>query len=640
MLSIGELMRKHLQQRNVQNIEDLIEKLAQLHARQHGLRIASAVIAMGNRRGPEQGNVIRQAVLAALSEHHGSQAVDLTSQTVQQTAQSAYQIQLGITERVRNTAYLSINPFVVTNYDPTSNTLTIVMASPRELNDIKAHITLALVGKSTVKRCTIHTHCAPFHEIHQLIQKLQEYNSTLPVPSRRSAVYEDMAVVTIATTPSTLVPPPQPPTTADVEVDTDDHGVILDQLEELDQEDDEQPDPANDPQDEGNVIAEHVLQVLAKAIVLRASDIHFLWSGKGKLTVNYRVDGEMRYSHQLPGEHGKRIIAYLKQKLKMRIDVSTSQDGRSAFVIRKYKIDVRGSSAQSVYGQNIVLRILDPKALNPKLDFLGLSPRQVLALKAALCLENGLILLTGATGSGKTTTLYSLLNEVCQEPQRIVTIEDPVEYVLEKGYVEQLQVHEARGETFPTLLRATLRRDPDVIMVGELRDVETAGIAVAASMTGHLVLSTLHSNTAAGALQRLMDMGVDRANLSESVRCIVSQRLAPKLCENCKVPDDSGIPSELMDEISNLTEEPRVQLYKPKGCKQCSGKGTKGRVPLQEILTLNERLASQIGMTNSAEIIENAMLEGDDLYIPRAHAIVYNLIQGTISLQTALQHLH
>jgi type IV pilus assembly protein PilB len=333
--------------------------------------------------------------------------------------------------------------------------------------------------------------------------------------------------------------------------------------------------------------------VLVKAVNDGVSDIHVEPFEKS-LQVRYRLDGSLYKSMNLPLTIKNALISRIKILAGLNIaERRVPQDGRIKMRIGKRKVvDFRVSTLPTLFGEGIVMRILDPSGLNVDLTKLGFEQRTFQALKRCVFRPYGLLLVTGPTGSGKTTTLYSILNALNKEDTKILTAEDPVEFNF-KG-INQVNVKNQVGMTFPAALRAFLRQDPDVIMVGEIRDMETAEIAMKAAMTGHLVFSTLHTNDCPSTIGRLVDIGIPTYMLASSVTMVLSQRLVRRLCPQCKAavknmnPEELVIMGFLKDEISDLT------IYGPKGCPACTGTGYKGRVGLYELMEVTEEVAKAI----------------------------------------------
>ncbi len=327
-----------------------------------------------------------------------------------------------------------------------------------------------------------------------------------------------------------------------------------------------------------------VNNIFSKAIKAHASDIHYE-SYKEGIHVRFRIDGRLREIEKIPQNLKLAVIARLKLISKMNISENRlPQDGRISLKISGSEFDVRASSVPTAFGESFVLRLLGKESISYDLDYLDFYEDTMKLLREIAASPNGIFLTTGPTGSGKTTTLYSLLNELNTEETKIITVEDPVEYQLEG--ISQIQVRSDLGFTFANALRSILRQDPDIIMIGEIRDVETAQIAVQSALTGHLVISTLHTNSALGAITRLKDMGIDYFLLKSSVIGLMAQRLVRRLCPHCKkaVPLDPQTRKKFkVDEI--LAKYPIIEENHcvPVGCELCHDTGFRGRLPIVEI---------------------------------------------------------
>ena len=349
--------------------------------------------------------------------------------------------------------------------------------------------------------------------------------------------------------------------------------------------------------------------ILIKAIKVGASDIHFEPYEK-TFRVRYRIDGVLRRDMALPVQIKNAMTSRLKIMAKLDIaEKRLPQDGRIKLRMGKGReMDFRVSSIPVLYGEKIVLRLLDKSALQLDMTKLGFEESSLTDLKAAIHKPVGMILVTGPTGSGKTTTLYSALSELNKETENILTAEDPIEYNF-MG-INQVQMHEEIGLTFASSLRSFLRQDPDIIMVGEIRDFETAQIAVQAALTGHLVLSTVHTNDAPGTISRLIDMGIEPFLISSAIILILAQRLIRKVCMECREPIkvhpqlliDLGIPP---DEVKSFP------VYKGKGCPLCNNTGYKGRVGLYEVMTLKEEIKELVlSRASTSEVKKEAIRLG------------------------------
>lgn len=326
--------------------------------------------------------------------------------------------------------------------------------------------------------------------------------------------------------------------------------------------------------------------IISQAIRDRSSDVH-IEPGEKELRVRYRIDGVLHEVMTVP----RRIQSGVISRLKIMGDLDIAerripQDGRASMVVDRKAIDLRIASCPTVYGEQIVMRILDKSSVLINIEDLGFDDQLLADFQACYNKPYGLILVTGPTGSGKTTTLYATLNVLNQVDRKIITVEDPVEYRL--AGINQTQVNPKAGLTFAAGLRSILRLDPDVIMVGEIRDMETAKIAVESSLTGHLVLSTLHANQAAGAVTRLTEMGIEPFLIGSGVECSLAQRLARRLCPHCKQPYEA--PEDLVVRLhaERFFEGKTIFRPAPKGCERCSGTGYRGRLGLYELLKVDE----------------------------------------------------
>lgn len=347
--------------------------------------------------------------------------------------------------------------------------------------------------------------------------------------------------------------------------------------------------------------------ILSEAIGLGASDIHFE-PFEGDLKIRYRIDGVLQTRHTPKRELQAELLTRIKVLGKLDIaEQRLPQDGRIKLRMGGREIDFRVSTVPVPHGERIVLRILDKENVQFGLEQLGMLPSTLQQFKRLISLSEGIVLVTGPTGSGKTTTLYSALAEIMSEELNIMTIEDPIEYKREG--VGQIAVHPKIGLTFAEGLKHILRQDPDVILVGEIRDGETAEIAIQAALTGHLVLSTLHTNDAPSAITRLVDMGIERYLLSSTVVGILAQRLVRRICSHCRVgytPSDEQL-QELGIQRKELVGG---QLFYGKGCNLCFGSGYKGRHGIYELLTVTPALQSAIAKNPDATVLRALAKEG------------------------------
>ncbi len=346
--------------------------------------------------------------------------------------------------------------------------------------------------------------------------------------------------------------------------------------------------------------------IMFEALKIRASDIH-LQPTTDNLQVRYRIDGILYDSKVIPKKFQDAIISRVKVMGKMDIaERRLPQDGRTTIKVGDGEVDVRISSVPTSYGERIVFRLLDKTARLYKLHEIGLTDENLNSMGTLINYSHGIILITGPTGSGKTTTLYAALAEINSDEKNVITIEDPIEYNIDG--ISQIQVSNKKGLTFASGLRSLMRQDPDVIMVGEIRDGETAGIAVQAANTGHLVFSTLHTNDSAGALTRLINLGVEPYLVASAVIAVMAQRLVRLNCVHCKeaiTPTDVQL-RELGRFRELLGDNP---LYAGKGCEHCLGRGLYDRTALYECLEMNEVVRDQVIKLASASVIKQAAVE-------------------------------
>src|SRR5438093_1378612 len=339
--------------------------------------------------------------------------------------------------------------------------------------------------------------------------------------------------------------------------------------------------------------------IISEGILSRASDIH-IEPEEGGVAVRYRIDGVLRQVMKIPRAAGLPLISRIKIMSSLDIaDRLRPQDGRARVAVNGQPIDLRVSTLPASLGEKVVVRVLDSRATVKSLDGLGLNPDEIQGIKRLLEFREGIILVTGPTGSGKTTTLYSCINQIKSEGVNIVTVEDPVEYRMQ-GIV-QVQVQEKAGLTFAAALRSILRQDPNVVLVGEIRDRETAQIAVQASLTGHLVLSTLHTNDAANAVTRLVDIGVEAYKIAAALRGVIAQRLMRKLCPTCKEVWMEAPADRLKRWVPKGTP-----LYRAAGCPDCAMTGYRGRFGIIEVLTVSAEVERRIAAGETAEHIAGA----------------------------------
>jgi type II secretion system protein E len=345
-----------------------------------------------------------------------------------------------------------------------------------------------------------------------------------------------------------------------------------------------------------------VNHILFQAVKRGASDIHIEPFEK-EVRVRYRIDGVLHEVYTPP----KRVQGALISRIKIMANLNIAekrmpQDGRIEIKIADKPIDIRVSVLPVIFGEKIVMRLLDKSKTFGQLRALGFSHKDFELIEKSIHLPNGIILLTGPTGSGKTSTLYSILSELNSVSDSIVTVEDPVEYQM--SGISQVQVNEKIGKTFAMALRSILRQDPDIIMIGEMRDAETAQIAIQAALTGHLVLSTLHTNNAPASITRLIDMGLEPFLISSTITCIIAQRLVRRLCEKCKAPYKPT--QDVLDSIGiSAAQAKNIIFYRPVGCTECSETGYKGRLAIFEVMVMSPALAHLIKERADAQVLRD-----------------------------------
>lgn len=361
-------------------------------------------------------------------------------------------------------------------------------------------------------------------------------------------------------------------------------------------------------------IIKYVNSVLYEAVTKGASDIHLEPEENG-VSLRMRLDGKLREFPPPPAKFFSAIVSRIK--IIANLDIAERrlpQDGKCKVKISDKKIDVRVSTLPAVYGEKVVMRVLDRRSVSLDLDSLGFLPADAEKFTESLNKPYGMILVTGPTGSGKTTTLYTGLNLINTPDRNIVTAEDPVEYELKK--INQVQVRPNIGLSFANVLRAVLRQDPDVIMVGEIRDKETAEIAIQSALTGHLVLSTLHTNSAVSSLSRLSYMGIEPFLIADAVDLVIAQRLMRRICPDCK--EEYAAPDNIAEKL-NLGAE-KITLYHGRGCDRCYGTGYKGRTAITEVMKLSNEIRKMIiAEAGDLAIEEQAMKEG--LHVLREAAL-------------------
>jgi type IV pilus assembly protein PilB len=392
-------------------------------------------------------------------------------------------------------------------------------------------------------------------------------------------------------------------------------------------------------------VSKMMLVIIRHAIEGRASDIHIEPTSKDT-KIRYRIDGMLRTSLVLPKYIHAAVVARIKVLANLKLDEARKpQDGRIRLTIEGRDIDFRVSTLPLVEGEKVVLRILDTEKKAPSLTELGLNPVHIELLEQAMTKPYGMILLTGPTGSGKTTTLYTVLSIINKDNLNIVTLEDPIEYYIDG--VNQSQIHPEIGFSFASGLRSILRQDPNVVMVGEIRDQETAELVIHASLTGHLMLSTLHTSNAVGAIPRLIDMGAEFYLLSAVVNLIMSQRLARKICPHCK--EQVEVPSVILDRIKKKVEtipakyltnvdKSKLVFYKGKGCSRCADLGYQGRTAVAEVIYITPEIREIINKGGNIKDIEKALIKQD--FIDLTQDCLLRALNGETTVDEVMRISH
>jgi type IV pilus assembly protein PilB len=363
-----------------------------------------------------------------------------------------------------------------------------------------------------------------------------------------------------------------------------------DDVELLEDRDDEVSVAALQAQIDDAPVVKLINGLLTDAVMRGASDIHIEPFEK-EIRIRYRIDGALREIMKPPMKMKAALTSRIKILSQLNIaERRVPQDGRIKLKMKNKVVDFRVSTLPVIFGEKIVLRILDKGNLTLDLEKFGLEPKAEKDFMSAIMNPYGMVLVTGPTGSGKTTTLYSALSKVNTEDVNIMTAEDPVEYNIHG--INQVLVRNEIGMTFAAALKAFLRQDPNIIMVGEIRDIETGGIAIKAALTGHLVLSTLHTNDAPSTITRLIDMGLEPFNVAAALNCVTAQRLVRRICNNCK--EEAKYPDEYLEAGHIHGEDAGMTFYKGKGCDRCGGSGYKGRAGLYEVLAMSTELRKMI----------------------------------------------
>lgn len=383
-------------------------------------------------------------------------------------------------------------------------------------------------------------------------------------------------------------------------------------------------------------IAKIVSTILEYAVTSRASDVH-IEPMEDRMRVRYRIDGILYDRLSLPKGVQDAVISRIKILSEMKIDEHrTPQDGRFNFKVYDQEVDLRISVLPTVFGEKVVMRLLRKSGGIPTLPELGLGGVALKNLENAILRPHGIILVCGPTGSGKTTTLYAVLSKLNTPRVNIVSLEDPVEYHIQG--VNQVQINPAVGLTFASGLRSFLRQDPNIILVGEIRDTETAELALQASLTGHLVFSTLHTSSASGALPRLIDLGAEPFLLTSTMTAIVGQRIARKICQACK--EEFVLQPEVLEEMKNVLgnlfpAKSVVKAYKGRGCAQCGSSGYLGRVGIYEVLVISPKISQLILQHPDSNLIEKQALEEGMISMKQDGYL--KVLQGITSLEEVLR---
>ncbi|OHA90162.1 MAG: hypothetical protein A3F53_02700 [Candidatus Zambryskibacteria bacterium RIFCSPHIGHO2_12_FULL_48_10] len=377
--------------------------------------------------------------------------------------------------------------------------------------------------------------------------------------------------------------------------------------------------------------------ILAGAISLKASDIH-LEPEDESLRLRYRLDGVLTDILHFDKETYELLLSRIKLVSELKLNLKEkAQDGRFSIKLGETEIEVRTSLLPGPYGESVVLRVLNPEAIAVELDKLGIHPMLLEILNREVRKPNGMILTTGPTGSGKTTTLYAFLKKIYNPEIKVITIENPIEYHL--GGIVQTQTEPEKGYTFAEGLRSALRQDPDVIMVGEIRDDETAAVAVNAALTGHLVLSTLHTNNAAGSFPRLLDLGVNPKVISSALNVSIAQRLVRTLCQSCKKEialdgTDKEKVERILSEVANHTYLDGIQkekIWVPVGCTECNNLGYKGRIGVYEAILIDGKIEQAVIKNPSERDIREAAK--DQKLLTLAQDGIIKVLNGVTSME-------
>jgi len=377
--------------------------------------------------------------------------------------------------------------------------------------------------------------------------------------------------------------------------------------------------------------------LIEEAQNMRASDIHIDPRDKD-IQIRLRIDGVLQDAYSFPKEIQSEIVSRIKVLAGLRTDEhQTPQDGRFRVILEKGPIDIRVSIAPVYYGENVVLRLLSERSEKLSLEILGLNEADRKKIESAITKPYGMILATGPTGSGKTTTLYTILKTLNTREVSVITIEDPIEYSIEG--INQIQTNSLTGLTFANGLRSVLRQDPDIIMVGEIRDSETASLAVNTALTGHLMLSTLHTNDAATTLPRLLDLGLEPYLITTTVNIVIGQRLVRKICEHCKKPNNlAESEKKSISGLGNFATDVPIQMYRGEGCDACLGSGYRGRIGIYEVMVMDDAIReAMLERCSSANIKRMAIERGMTTMVEDGF---HKATSGITTLEEVLRVIH
>ncbi len=582
-------------------IGDLLRKEGYITAHQldHALKVQAKSKMRLGRILVELGHIDEETILNVLSRIYGYPAITISRETPQPEVVEMLPYEVA-------KQYMAFPLRVASS----TNTLKVTMSEPTDSSAVEA-LQAAVKMKLTVCVSTE-------HEI------VQAYRTYYKISDEEYALYQAPEEV-------------EEEEEVSVEEVADDFGALASEAAgelEIGAEEDAYDDVMESYSYSDAPIIKLVNGILIKAVKDGVSDIHIEPYEKN-LQVRYRLDGSLYKSMNLPLSIKNALVS--RVKILANLDITerrVPQDGRIKMKLGRNKaVDFRVSTLPTLFGESIVLRILDQSSLNVDLTKLGFEPKTYETMKRCLYRPQGLLLVTGPTGSGKTVTLYSALNALNREDTKILTAEDPVEFNF-RG-INQVNVHQEIGMTFAAALRAFLRQDPDIIMVGEIRDMETAEIAIKAAMTGHLVFSTLHTNDSAATIARLVDIGVPPFMVASSVTMVLSQRLGRRLCNNCKKIVKHYTEPELVAAGFDPEEIPGLEIYGPNGCSLCKGGGYKGRVGFFELMEVTDEVAKAISSGIAEDVLrKTAINEG---MVPLRDAALQMVRESVTSVDEVLK---